>query len=165
MCWISNNKPEQLIAKEDITVYKVIQKYPDDKILSYFNDFPYELGEIYNTTITVRHFKDDYNNFYFIKSGFHSYNYDLEICIDPFITTPVLTDALETRYYGTGVYGMICTIPKGTKYYVNEFGDVVSTSIKPIALSTKELNNLKEGEHFEYDTNYLFDRSYTSYNS
>lgn len=151
MCWICNNKPEQLVAKEDITVYKVVQVYPNGKILSYFHDFPYKLGEIYNTTIAVKHFKDYYNDFYFIEQGLHSYNYDLEIGIDPFIVTTTLTDSSGARYYGIGIYGVLCIIPKGTEYYVNELGDVVSTRIKLIALSTKELNDLKMGEYFEYE--------------
>jgi hypothetical protein len=46
---------------------------------------------------------------------------------------------------------MLCIIPKGTEYYVNGYGDIVSTSIKPIVLSTKELNDLKKGEYFEYE--------------
>jgi hypothetical protein len=150
MCWISNNKPERLIAKECITVYKVVQIYPDGKILSYFNDFPYKLGEIYKTVITVKHLKDGYNDFYFVEEGFHSYNYQLEIGLDPFLQTPIAYDKSSARYYGVGIYGMLCVIPKGAEYYVNEYGDIVSASIKPIVLSTKELNDLKKREHFEY---------------
>jgi hypothetical protein len=150
MCWISNNKPERLIAKECITVYKVVQIYPDGKILSYFNDFPYKLGEIYKTVITVKHLKDGYNDFYFVEEGFHSYNYQSEIGLDPFLQTPITYDRNGTKYYGDAIYGMFCIIPKGAEYYVNEYGDIVSTSIKPIVLSTKELNDLKKREHFEY---------------
>lgn len=151
MCWISNNKPERLIAKECITVYKVVQIYPDGKILSYFNDFPYKLGGIYNTVITVKHLKDGYNDFYFVEEGFHSYNYHLKIGLDPFLNMPIAYDESNARYYGVGIYGMLCIIPKGAEYYVNEYGDIVSTSIKPIVLSTKELNDLKKREHFEYE--------------
>jgi hypothetical protein len=151
MCWISNNKPERLVAKEDITVYKVVQMYPDGNILSYFNDFPYKLREIYNTVITVKHLKDSYNDFYFVEEGFHSYNYQLEIGIDPYRNIPVADDKCGGEYYGVGIYGMLCVIPKGAEYYVNEYGDIVSTSIKPIVLSTKELNDLKKGEYFEYE--------------
>jgi hypothetical protein len=151
MCWICNNKPERLIAKECITVYKVVQIYPDGKILSYFNDFPYKLGGIYNTVITVKHLKDGHNDFYFIEEGFHSYNYQLEIGIDPFPQTPIAYGKSSARYYGVGIYGMLCVIPKGAEYYVNEYGDIVSTAIKPIALSIKELNDLKKGEYFEYE--------------
>lgn len=150
MCWISNNKPNRLVAEEDITVYKVVQIALDDKILSYFNDFPYKLGEIYNTTIAIKHYKDDYIDFYFIEQGFHSYNYHLEIGINPVTAFPITNDQNGTSYYGDDIYGMLCIIPKGAEYYVNEFGDVVSTSIKTIALSTKELNDLKMGEYFEY---------------
>ena len=154
MCWISNNKPECLIAKEDITVYKIVQVYPNGKIHSYFNNFPYKLGTLYVIDeIVTKHMKDDYNDFYFIEQGLHSYNYDLEIGVDPFLTTPITNDKNGTRYYGPGIFGMICIIPKGSEYYVNEFGDVVSASIKPIALSTKGLNDLKEGEYFEYINN------------
>lgn len=157
MCWISNNKPNRLVAEEDITVYKVVQISLDDKILSYFNDFPYKIGEIYNTTIVIKHYKDDYSadcsDFYFIEQGFHSYNYHLKIGLDPFLNTPNAYDKNGTRYYGDDIYGMLCIIPKGAEYYVNEFGDVVSTSIKTITLSTKELNDLKMGEYFEYGQN------------
>ena len=149
MCWISNNKPERLVAKEDIAVYKVVQISPDNKILSYFNDFPYKLGEIYDATITIKRYKDEYNDFYYIEQGFHSYKYKLEI--DPFLQIPLTYDRNGTKYYGDDIYGMLCIIPKGAEYYVNEFGDVVSTSIKSIALSTKELNDLDVGEHFEYE--------------
>jgi hypothetical protein len=151
MCWISKNKPERLVAKEDITVYKVVQIYPDGKILSYFNDFPYKLGEIYNTVITVKHLKDGYNDFYFVEQGFHSYNYHLKIGLDPFLNMPIAYDESSVRYYGSGIFGMLCVIPKGAEYYVNEYGDIVSTSIKSIVLSTKELNDLDVGEHFEYE--------------
>ena len=149
MCWISNNKPERLVAKEDIAVYKVVQISPDNKILSYFNDFPYKLGEIYDATITIKRYKDEYNDFYYIEQGFHSYKYKLEI--DPFLQIPLTYDRNGTKYYGDDIYGMLCIIPKGAEYYVNEFGDVVSTSIKSIVLSTKELNDLDVGEHFEYE--------------
>lgn len=150
MCWISNNKPERLVAKEDITVYKVVQIFPDGKILSYFNDFPYEIGEIYNTNITVKHYENVYSDFYYIEQGFHSYNYHLYIGLDPFLNMPVAYDKSNASYYGDDIYGMLCVIPKGTEYYVNRFGDVVSTSIKLVALSIKELNDLKKGEYFEY---------------
>lgn len=164
MCWISKNKPEQLIAEEDIIVYKIVNVYFDNKILSYFNDFPYNLGEVYNdNSITLRHFKDYYNDFYFINQGFHSYNYKLEIGTEPFLRKNVIYDKSNSRYYGDNVFGMFCIIPKGAECYINEVGDIVSTSIKPIALSTKELNNLKKGEHFEYDINYLFGGSCISY--
>jgi hypothetical protein len=151
MCWISNNKPERLVAKEDIAVYKVVQISPDDKILSYFNDFPYKLGGIYDATITIKRYKDEYNDFYYVEQGFHSYKYKLEIVLDPFLKMPLTYDRNGTKYYGDDIYGMLCIIPKGAEYYVNELGDVVSTSIKSIVLSTKELNDLDVGEHFEYE--------------
>lgn len=165
MCWTSYNEPEQLVAKEDIVVYKTVKVHSYSKILSYYRDFPYKLGETYSIDIVTRHLKDEFNDFYFIDQGFNSYNYQLRIGVDVLLHINCAYDKSANLYFGKNLFGMLCIIPKGTEYYINKRGEVISASIKPIALSTKELNNLKEGEHFEYDTNYLFDRSYISYNS
>ena len=151
MCWISKKKPERLVAKEDTTVYKIVQVFPDNKIHSYYNEFIYELGQIYNTECNVEYFKQDEDDLYLINEGFHSYNYNPSIGYDTIKQSVIVGSKSMEVYSGPGVFGMLCIIPKGTEYYINDYGDIVSTSIKPITLSTKELTNLTSGDNFEYN--------------
>lgn len=153
MCWVSEEKPERLVAKEDITVYKIVQIFPDSKIYSYYNEFPYELGKIYNTDITIKYVQNSCE-YYFIENGFHSYNYNPDIGFDINLKNNIVCDKGGAVYRGPGVMGMLCIIPKGTEYYLNTCGDIVSTSIKPIALSTEELQDINtkhKKEHFKYE--------------
>lgn len=104
MCFlIDKNNPEELIAEEDIECVKRYTAGTEGRLYSPFYIHIAELGKTY----TERRFGERHpeHNIDTIDYGFHSYH-----------------DAESARIIdyigGNGVYVM-CTIPKGTRYYRN----------------------------------------------
>jgi hypothetical protein len=115
------------IAAEDLIVYKVLSVPSPDYFCSIYRSFGYKVGQLYKTKITrstngtVFDSRDDiaYDNFdpkelIFIKQGFHSANKKLRLSHEVDDDTKVLVE---------------CIIPKGSKYYTNRTGCVVSNQI------------------------------------
>lgn len=120
MCWISSKTPVAKIAKRDKVVYKetwaALASEDSQFILSMWKRFKYKIGETYTLPTPLEIKKRPYNwsNFK-ISEGFHSYNSKKFILF-------------------TNLIIIKCIIPAGTKYYLNEMGDVVSESIKLIEI-------------------------------
>lgn len=108
MCFYIDSKyPAEQIAKEDISVYKVILR----ENLSYWQDFLYTPNTLYvlDSELSVHEYYET------IDKGFHSYS------------------TLQEARYNDGICckTVLFTIPKGTKYYYNEDDSVyVSNSIR-----------------------------------
>lgn len=116
---------EKQIAEKDITVYKSV--YPS--LRSLHKAFKYELNTLYKTDIKpseLEAFNNEKDTEFFIKDGelkdnikwygqgFHSFLH--------------LSDAEETSEYFDTVT-VICKIPKGSEYIINEVGFVISNQI------------------------------------
>ena len=125
MCWktIYRKSKKPHIAKRNIKVFKVViieknkegntiirPKYRSKKLI-------YELNKQYDTQISI----EEYTYLAIITKGFHSYAYRL------------------LKYKGTGYCEAImhCVIPKGTTYYLNEYGEYVSESLIPLSIENE----------------------------
>ena len=108
MCWniFSEKDKEKRIAESDIICYKVLKQ----NYRSLFEDFKYKFRILYKLDIELKPTED-----FKIYEGFHSYK-------DPPIKSymcSIVDDPLCVE----------CTIPKGSTYYINRLGEIVSDSI------------------------------------
>lgn len=115
----------------------------DGKVVPYFfnanNNINYKEGKTYWLFRNPKIIKLKEEGVYLISMGFHSYNMNVDV--------EKVLDTLDGRHYYTAVYtlykGMMlsgysldglrymeCTIPKGTTYYENEKGEIVSRKIR-----------------------------------
>ena len=148
MCWSSFSKPELKVAEDNIPVTKIVKIIYGD-IRAYYMEVKYSIGKTY-------HFKRELESellfpelfppdgsYYRITEGFHSYKSSCPIDskISLYTTLNVGYPAHDSRILAQ--YSMICNsyrtlgimsciIPKGSKYYENEDGEIVSEAIKPI---------------------------------
>ena len=131
MCLITKQK-EAFIAEEDIIVYKVLS----DGACSIFERFEYELGEIYTEQIKEssrwdclgildsvwlnkeypHHTWQGHRDLICLGKGFHS--------IDKLKSAK---EVLKGSRDDSKIFK--CTIPKGSKYFKNQVGFMVSSSI------------------------------------
>ena len=105
MCFTLIKTAPKLIAKEDITCYKVIHK----NFTSLYYSFQYVVGELVKSDIVIESTPEDYD---IIDVGLHSYT-DLQI-------------AIKTHNAGVNIYLAApiiveCIIPEGSEYYENPF--------------------------------------------
>lgn len=114
MCLLTNNT-HKYIAEKDIVCYKIVN-LRDNKIISYWYDFIYELNRKYTTQVLQPIFTKKGN--ICIKKGFHSYR-NLGI-------------AKDYIYYD--MFSLLpeiivkCIVPKGSEYYINS-KEMVSNQI------------------------------------
>ena len=143
MCWVTYEKKYKnfKIAEDDIPVFKVVRKH---FLLSYYTNYPYILNEVH----TTEPIKTDHSLFYIgeewkIQKGFHSYSvgcttkivqgvHEWNIRVYDSDKNTVLLDYYEM----SSTCKLECLIPKGTLYYVNEYGEYVSESILPLKTET-----------------------------
>lgn len=113
MCWVGKRKRN--IAKEDITVYK----YLDEDHNSPFLKYHYCKNELCEKVLLKPKFAIDWKNknvidvypYIYIYSGYHSY-----------IRIPRAKPLVDSTLYKF-------IIPKGSEYYINTEGEVVSNQI------------------------------------
>ena len=155
MCWFTR-KPEYLekhTATEDIKVLKFVWEHPDKRkrlsFISYFRDFVYTIGNLYETDMND---PTEYQNSIgkweaaIIDKGFHSYTEDgvePKVFNSPItigmIRVHILLNDIEIDRYLVGqeylkdLKILKCIIPKGAEYYLNEGGYYVSNKIIPKA--------------------------------
>ena len=139
MCWMTTFPLVESVAENPIKVYKVAWKNVGGETYSLFNHFNYKIGKRYGVhrlsparvSSLLQHFDG-----YVIYSGFHSYSMDMtfiDIVEDDIRIKS--HDALHTNLATSVIDGelgkciLICTIPEGSKYYINEYGEIVSDSI------------------------------------
>lgn len=127
MCWISD-VAELKVAKEDIKIFKVCLYIRS--LISYYNGFTYELNKVYKLgedivpSFSVFHLK------YEINKGFHSYSKDCQLSKRRwhYIITSPDNKALDC----CGKDDLVLVrgyIPKGSHYYLNDYGEYVSDAI------------------------------------
>lgn len=114
MCLITNNL-HKYIAEKDIVCYKIVN-LRDNKIISYWYDFIYELNKKYTIPVLQPIFRKNGN--IRIEKGFHSYRNlyiaKYYICYDMFNLLPEII--------------VKCIVPKGSEYYINS-KEMVSNQI------------------------------------
>lgn len=138
MCLITNQK-EPLIAEEDMVVYKLLRK-EGLEIKAPFNDFHYRLNERFDTEIKesteIRPFdvEDERNLIKLLGDSF--YYLDLSkikakgfMSIGRGFHSAAYVDRIISNEYGDiSIYK--CIIPKGSKFYMSYYKDlIVSSSI------------------------------------
>lgn len=135
MCWISKSAPIKLIAEKDIPVFKIVEKTNQGRnYWSIYYERLYHLGEKVTSKIEIR-------DIYKIERGLHSYipEVKLILCGD-YLSIKDLrgwyVDGFSLSLFNLAK--MNCIIPKGSEYYVNERGEVVSNQLKVIGF--EEIN-------------------------
>ena len=140
MCWriekkLFNKNPEKYhkIAEEDITVYKFGCKIDGKFFPSYYPEFGYEPNSI-NDKVSLKVIKKRIvylgTHYDYIDEGYHSYSGECGI-INSFYDIGVYSKNDNEKnldyYWGEDIGVFI--IPKGTEYYENEDGEIVSSNI------------------------------------
>ena len=142
MCWSSKIIPKKLIAEGDIQVFKIVILNLQTGILTpyYHKGFgAYVPGVNYKSHLSLfvhpeHHYR--YGTVYNIDEGFHSYNPEK-------LTTLTINGAIMVGYGSSDVYTnpygepllrvkkVKFIIPKGSVYYENTAGKIVSDHIIP----------------------------------
>lgn len=140
MCWSGSNQSRRT-AMKNIVCYKILKKdkKEEDKYFSYYFNFQYKFGELYENSLyfyPVRHVRDN-ESIIMINNGFHSYS--AKSAFEKKIRTPnnVVGFAVSYKRINSGIcykHGCLlslveCIIPKGSIYYENEYGLLVSDRI------------------------------------
>lgn len=141
MCWRIDKKtfkknPEKYhkIAEEDIVVYKFGLKIDGKFFPSYYPEFGYEPNSI-NEKVSLKLIKKGgrvcLGTYYdYIDEGYHSYSRECGI-INSFYDIGVYSKNDSEKnldfYWCEGIGKFI--IPKGSEYYENEDGEIVSSNI------------------------------------
>ena len=127
MCWTSKTIPVRRIAKNNIKVYKILYKVGNIIKSPVFNEFAWEIGVDFSISST-RLYTVKSGELYYIDEGFHSLK-DVPIKKGFYWYTP------KTNYMLFGIDEHTdtlfeCIIPKGSAYYINSNGEIVSDHLK-----------------------------------
>lgn len=116
MCWESNKLPVRRVARKDIHVYKIVVG-GNTGCTSAVRNLYYEYNKIYTQEKPINVMLLKLNKEWIIEKGFHSYK--------------TYSKAKEEYHKLDINYHIIvqCIIPKGSTFYENENGEVVSDSI------------------------------------
>lgn len=137
MCWKTyKGRPEKKKAEKDIPVFKICLKdrssngalpyYFIDKEVYYENKTYHAEPYLYTERIGI----GSYCTMYCISDGLHSYSAN-HILSDTKFGVQIITESNGNL----GEYGrnytclLLCTIPKGAEYYLNEYGEYVSNEL------------------------------------
>ena len=133
MCWIATNEKELTpkIAEDNIPVEKIVMLgtniYNEEYWCSAYFNKEYELNTTYRTY-------DMFLHSYVIEEGFHSYK-GAKIVIDKELKDIYIYGKDNKKLDSWSIRGMAimsCVIPKGSIYYENRHGEIVSNTIRPI---------------------------------
>lgn len=130
MCWISA-EATQKIAEKDFYVYKIGRVPWNSIFVSHFKNFDY-IPKVRNRKIPLI-VQCPCRGTYIIQEGYHSYKWIAidntnphEGCLHLGNYDPALKENLSLyKYCCIGTF----IIPKGTKYFENEHGHIVSSEI------------------------------------
>jgi hypothetical protein len=146
MCWISNKKPIEKLAKRNILVYKIgaVNEKKKDNFFSYFllsvknglsSHFEYDKN-VKAEIVELHPIKTIDSYCFYIEKGYHSYsgechyktgkNGEIRLC--------------GICYYNGTTIGKFI-IPKGSKYFLNENGEYVSNQIEFVDSFKTPLNS------------------------
>lgn len=154
MCWIGRMKDRKR-ALEDITVYKILEEtnnLGDDYtgLFSPVRGMKYEIGKTYTPNMEIIPF---YNSGYHtcsISIGLHCYSEDNKIIVS---NDGDITVIGGSRYAGHGdtIIPIIvrCIIPKGTTYYINSRGEIVTEKLTLICRMKAEYVTWSDDRRFK----------------
>ena len=134
MCLVVHRDTQKKIAKEDITVYKELIYLSEYQVGTCYQDFEYVLEKLYKTEITketpneVIHTCFDCKDAEVLMKAYGDswrINEDLISYAQGFHSA-MSQDRFKVSYY-TSIYE--CVIPKGSEYYENLSGLIVSNQI------------------------------------
>ena len=144
MCWKSKIKPLKQIADTDIPVIKTLLKHDDYNnygiYYSCYQNFKYKIGETYDIDKhSLKVESKNIHDIYIIRNGYHSYDSKCTI------STEKITGMKFIKWnkdFSVDVHDKLTVlalfnIPKGSKYYENENGEIVSNKIKFIGIIQK----------------------------
>jgi len=127
--------PIKMIAEKDIPVFKIVKKTTwGSNYESIYYRKVYYLREKVTSGI-------EFYGTYIIEKGLHSYLPEVKIILEKGVLfiediSWCYMDSFEDKYYELAK--MNCIIPKGSEYYVNERGEVVSNRLEVIGF--EEIN-------------------------
>lgn len=147
MCWTTENSSYTKIrtAEKDIEVFKIVNlslnPLDTEEYLFYsvYKHFQYKIGGKYNCEIGEI---GEVDRLFYINEGIHSYSKKVKIIhcndyIDDYYTSAICVFhnniKLDYFYYKPIYVKLKCVIPKGSQYYENEHGEIVSNTIKVIS--------------------------------
>lgn len=130
MCWIGRKYTKQ-VAKRDFYVYK-IGVVLGNTFVSLFRKHIYRIKKS-NPIIPLKPVKDNYGIIE-IETGYHSYKeVAIEFCQNLYSRYIYLGDAIMGFVNDLSLYShlYLCTfiVPKGSEYYINTRGEIVSSNI------------------------------------
>lgn len=141
MCWSSKSKPVRQIADSDIEIYKIM-KYNTVHESYYSLHFyhKYVIGED-NAKVDLNPNMENEGE-YHIFEGYHSYSPECFIGISKYmsfqgyfiiygIEEDGRNEVLEYDDNSENLKILKCVIPKGSEYYTNKEGEMVSSNIIP----------------------------------
>lgn len=133
MCWVGTNDIELTpkIANDNVPVEKIVTVgtniYNEECWYSAYFDKLYELDKTYKTT-------NMFLGGHIIEEGFHSYK-GVRIIIDRELEGIRIYSKDGVKLDSWDIHDkaiMSCVIPKGSVYYENKHGEIVSDAITPI---------------------------------
>lgn len=130
MCWITYKKelikPE--VAEDNIVCNKLVYLHPNNIIESIHFSFKYKINVLYelDKETSVLNFINGIN---IIEYGFHSYTTDIKFDLQRGLKEIPYMNIHKKPYALAS-----CIIPKGARYFLNEYGEYVSNKIKMLSV-------------------------------
>ncbi len=152
MCWQGDIELGHRTAKKDLVVYKILYKPIDGECfyLSPFMNMEYEFGKTYTVPkLVIKPWKNGSKKMDAVYDGLHCYHKGCLVSkrLNAISVGTMKSLLTETKFF-VEVQGYLnevaitgdlfnpvivkCIIPKGTEYYINDIGEIVSFSLKPI---------------------------------
>ena len=130
MCWVSA-KAIQKIAEKDFYVYKIGRVPWDNIFVSHLKNFDY-VSKNRNRKVPLI-VQCPCRDIYVVQQGYHSYKWIAFDDATPHERCLYLGNYDNALKENLSLYGHCCIgtfiIPKGTKYFENEHGHIVSSDI------------------------------------
>ena len=128
MCWIGKNACR--IARRDITVYK-LGRILKNEFISLYQDYTYEIKSINEEITLIPRKHPAFYPLCMIREGYHSY---ISISmpyskLGLFSRKVYLGKNLGTLLLCNPYYIATFIIPRGSKYFENTYGEIVSSNI------------------------------------
>lgn len=136
MCLVVHRDTQKKIAEKDITVYKELRHIYENVVSACYQDFNYRLEKLYKTEITketpneVIHTCFDCKDAEVLMKAYGDswrINENLVSYAQGFHSALAQDRFKELAYYNSSIYK--CVIPKGSEYYENLSGLIVSNQI------------------------------------
>ena len=131
MCWINIQKQlVKSIANEDRVVYKLVYKANKYNCISLFKSYQYNSNSL--EPIIPLNILTNEQTWCVIREGYHSYTKidNSRIYKSGAFQVGGFTQQLMYKKMNQTIYIAKFIIPKGSEYYVNKCGEIVSSRIK-----------------------------------